>query len=118
MALPDFVSPRYEELREWWVLCGSDVELRRAILEVVRVREALQKMKNRADAAFDAAYTVAPGLTAPGSPLWQLRCDIEREVRRAGTPNEDRMEVYVKPPPEIPGEMPSRRRRRMRDGRT
>jgi hypothetical protein len=118
VALPDFASPTYEELRDWWRLCRGDGEFERVIPDLVRVRQALRRMQDHADAAFDAVYIAAPALAEPGAALWRLRTDIAREVIRAGTPNGERMEVHVKPPPEIPGETPSRRRRRMRDGRT
>jgi hypothetical protein len=113
VALPRFVSPTYDEMRDWWRQSGGLPEIERLILEVVRLRAAIRTLKKEADAARDAVYLHAPALTEPGTALGNFHASVAREANRScmrEAPH-DRVEMY---PLEI---SESRRRRQLRDGR-
>lgn len=77
--LPNFESPRYEDLRSWWVRFPQP-EVRRLILEVQTGRYALAEMRSLAEGALRETDKG----TSRHKMLMKLVRQLNAEIQRVG----------------------------------
>jgi hypothetical protein len=120
MNLPPSDAPRYDELREWWVTY-PDRSVRRLILEVQTLRDALARMRITAELALDSARAANGGRTLPRQDsLCSLHRQINEQLRRVGRiypppPRNIEVENYARSADAVAYETEGRRKRRMRN---
>lgn len=83
-TLPQFESPLYAELREWWVKYHGNPDVRRLILEVQTQRYAFAEMRMMAESAVNEVKEEAPEVIHKGRALPRLHRRLEEELRRCG----------------------------------
>jgi hypothetical protein len=92
LDLPPFDEPEYGVLRAWWVAYEDDWNVRRLILEVQTLRDAISRMSIGAEMAVSRAREGAAVPLAPSDPLFvwfrQANSHLKRSaefIRRRAT---------------------------------
>jgi hypothetical protein len=120
MDLPPFDAPQYDELRAWWV-AYPDRNVRRLILEVQTLRDALARMRITAELAVDRAREANGGRALPRQDsVVSLHRQINEQLKRVGRiypppPRNIEVENYARSADAVAYETEGRTRRRMRN---